>query len=82
MVTNGAFSDSISIRSDAAERCRMLPVGAASTEQAHELSGRIHRYGKCADIRSYCIDEGVLNDYPEIEYSQQPTASTSEHATQ
>ena len=28
------------------------------------------------------IVQGVLNDYPETEYSQQPTASAIEHATQ
>ena len=47
-----SLGQGISIMSDVAELCRMLPVGAVR-QSKHEWPGKIHRYGEGADIRSH-----------------------------
>ena len=66
--------------------CRTLPNVAGRSRLDRASTSGLAGYTAMENVltsgRTYCIGEGMLSDYPEIEYSQQPTASTSEHATQ
>ena len=62
--------------------CRALPNVAGRSPFDRASTSGLARYTVMEKVLiSGRIVQGVLNDYPKTEYSQQPTASTTEHAT-
>ena len=61
----------------------MLPNVAGRSRFDRASTSGLARYTVVENVlTSGRIVQGLLNDYPETEYSKQPTASTIGHATQ